>query len=141
MYKCTNCTDVQIQLCTSVQFIGDNNFDVKSVQDCSDSGVQPDNQAVQLNSKLNTNLNTHLNTLPQEETAGSNTVSVIKGGVQNMSRPKNIDDSSVRGRDTVKFNGVKNDNLTVKFDVKVDSDFDTNFYTHADGKSTGRQHA
>ena len=41
----------------------------ESVQDCSDSGVQPDNQAVQLNSKLNTNLNTHLNTLPQEETA------------------------------------------------------------------------
>ena len=68
----------------------------ESVQDCSDSGVQLNNQAVQLNSKLNTklntNLNTHLNTLPQEETAGSNTVSVIKGGVQNMSRPKNIDD-------------------------------------------------
>ena len=64
----------------------------ESVQDCSDSGVQPDNQAVQLNSKLNTNLNTHLNTLSQEETAGSNSVSVIKGGVQNMSHPKNIDD-------------------------------------------------
>lgn len=68
----------------------------ESVQDCSDSGVQLNNQAVQLNGKLNTNLNTnlntHLNTLPQEETAGSNTVSVIKGGVQNMSRPKNIDD-------------------------------------------------
>ena len=29
LYGCTNCTDVQIQLCTSVQFIGDNNFDVK----------------------------------------------------------------------------------------------------------------
>ena len=28
MYK-SECTDVQIQLCTSVQFIGDNNFDVK----------------------------------------------------------------------------------------------------------------
>ena len=68
----------------------------ESVQDCSDSGVQSDNQAVQLNSKLNsklnTNLNTHLNTLSQEETAGSNSVSVIKGGVQNMSHPKNIDD-------------------------------------------------
>lgn len=71
----------------------------ESVQDCSDSGVQSDNQAVQLNSKpvqlnskLNTNLNTHLNTLSQEETAGSNSVSVIKGGVQNMSHLKNIDD-------------------------------------------------
>ena len=64
----------------------------ESVHDCSDSGVQPDNHAVQLNSKLNTNLNTHLNTLSQEETAGSNSVSVIKGGVQNMSHPKNIDD-------------------------------------------------
>ena len=71
--RCTNCTDVQIQLCTSVQFIGDNNFDVKI--------------------------------------------------------------------DTVKFNGVKNDNLTVKFNGKFDSAFDTGFYTSEDDESAGRQSA
>ncbi len=70
MYRCT---DVQIQLCTSVQFIGDNNFDVKI--------------------------------------------------------------------DAVKFNGVKNDNLTVKFNGKFDSAFDTGFYTSEDDESAGRQSA
>lgn len=47
--------------------------------------------------------------------------------------------------DTVKIDSVKVDSfdskVDVNFDVKVDSDFDTGFYTHADGKSAGRQPA
>lgn len=47
--------------------------------------------------------------------------------------------------DTVKIDGVKVDSfdskVDVNSDVKVDSDFDTGFYTDADGKSAGRQSA
>lgn len=56
MYKCTNCTDVQIQLCTSVQFVRDANFytNFYTHADGKSTGrqhVQAENEAVKIPSR------------------------------------------------------------------------------------------